>query len=48
MFEAFTPYMPSAKEIAVALGVYGVGALVLSLLWRVALGVKMEVNHMSD
>ena len=48
MFETITPYMPTAKEIAVALGVYAVGALVLSLLWRIALGVKKEVNHLAD
>ena len=48
MFEAITPYMPTSKEIAVALGVYAVGALVVSLLWRIALGVKKEVNHFSD
>ena len=48
MFEAFTPYMPTAKEIAVALGVYAVGALVLSLLWKIALGVKREAHHFSD
>jgi molybdopterin-containing oxidoreductase family membrane subunit len=45
MFESITPYMPTAKEIAVALGVYAVGALVLSLLWKVALGVKRETGH---
>ena len=28
--------------------VYAVGALVVSLLWRIALGVKKEVNHFSD
>ncbi len=48
MFEAFTPYMPTLKEIAVALGVYAVGALVLSLLWKIALGVKKEAGHFSD
>lgn len=48
MFEAITPYMPTAKEIAVALGVYAVGALVLSLLWRVALGVKKELNAYTE
>ncbi len=45
MFEAVTPYMPTAKEIAVALGVYAIGALVLSLLWKVALGIKRETGH---
>ena len=48
MYETITPYMPTSKEIAVALGVYAVGALVLSLLWRIALGVKKEVNHLTD
>ena len=45
MFEAVTPYMPTAKEIAVALGVDAIGALVLSLLWKVALGIKRETGH---
>lgn len=48
MFESFTPYMPTLKEIVVALGVYAVGALVLSLLWKIALSVKKEVHHFSD
>ena len=48
MFEAFTPYMPTFKECMVALGVYAVGALVLSLLWRIALSVKKETHHFSE
>jgi len=48
MYETITPYMPTGKEITVALGVYAVGALVVSLLWRIALGVKKEVNNFSD
>lgn len=48
MFEAFTPYMPTFKEIMVALGVYAVGALVLSLLWKIALSVKRISGHFSD
>ena len=32
----------------VALGVYAVGALVLSLLWKIALGVKKEVGNFGD
>ena len=38
----------SAFLLAVALGVYAVGALVLSLLWKIALGVKREAHHFSD
>jgi molybdopterin-containing oxidoreductase family membrane subunit len=48
MYETVTLYMPTAREIIVALGVYAIGALVLSLLWRIALGVKREVNNFSD
>lgn len=48
MFEAFTPYMPTFKEVIVALGVYAVGALVLSLLWKIALSVKQISGHFTD
>lgn len=42
MFETYTPYVPTAKEIAVVIGVYAIGALILSLLWKIALGVKLK------
>ena len=48
MFETVTDYMPTGREIMVALGVYAVGALVLSLLWKIALGVKKEVGNFGD
>ncbi len=48
MFEAFTPYAPTWSEIVVALGVYAIGALVLSLLWKIALDVKKESGHFGD
>lgn len=48
MFEAITPYMPTFKECMVALGVYAVGALVLSLLWKIALSVKAIAGHFAD
>ncbi len=48
MFEAITPYMPTFKEVMVALGVYAVGAFVLSLLWKIALSVKKIAGHFSD
>ncbi|MDR3357604.1 MAG: polysulfide reductase NrfD [Desulfovibrio sp.] len=47
MYETVTPYMPTAREIIVALGVYAIGALVLSLLWKIALDVKREVGNFS-
>ncbi|MDR0815856.1 MAG: polysulfide reductase NrfD [Desulfovibrio sp.] len=48
MYETITPYMPTFRETAVTLGIYAVGALVLSLLWKIALGVKREVNNFGD
>ena len=45
MYEAVTLYTPTLREISVTIGVYAVGALVLSLLWKIALGVKFEVGH---
>ncbi|MCR5562221.1 MAG: polysulfide reductase NrfD [Desulfovibrio sp.] len=48
MYEDVTPYMPTLQEIAVALGVYAIGALVLSLLWKIALGVKRDVGNFCD
>ena len=48
MFEGITDYAPTCMEIAVALGVYAIGALVLSLLWKIALGVKREAGHFGD
>jgi len=48
MFEAITPYSPTLKECMVALGVYAVGALVLSLLWKIALSVKHVSGHFAE
>ena len=48
MYETITPYMPTGIEITVAIGVYAIGALVLSLLWKIALGVKRDVNNFCD
>ncbi|MDR3320572.1 MAG: polysulfide reductase NrfD [Desulfovibrio sp.] len=47
MYETITPYMPTVREIIIALGVYAVGALVLSLLWKIALGVKRKAENFS-
>ena len=48
MFDAYTPYMPTIKEIAVATGVYAIGALILSLLWKIALTVKMKESELQS
>ena len=43
-FKGVTIYTPTCTEIMVALGVYGVGLLVLSLLWKIAIEVKKEAG----
>lgn len=43
-FETYTAYAPTPAELTIALGVYAVGALVLSVLWKCALDVKKEVG----
>lgn len=43
-FEEITPYAPSFAEILIGLGVYGIGALIVSLLWKIALDVKKEAG----
>ncbi|MCR4667390.1 MAG: polysulfide reductase NrfD [Desulfovibrio sp.] len=48
MYESFTAYMPTGIEITVAIGVYAIGLLVLSLLWKIALGVKRDVGNFCD
>ncbi len=37
-------YAPSLPEIGITLGVYAVGALVLTLLYKIVVGVKQEVH----
>jgi molybdopterin-containing oxidoreductase family membrane subunit len=42
MFERVTEYTPTAIELAVTVGVYAVGFLVLTVLYKVAIGVKED------
>ncbi|MCL1985141.1 MAG: polysulfide reductase NrfD [Betaproteobacteria bacterium] len=44
VFETLTPYAPTGSEILITLGVYAVGLLILSLLWKIAIGVKKEAG----
>ena len=43
-FEQITVYSPSIAELTIGLGVYAIGALVLSLLWKIAIDVKHEAG----
>ena len=40
-----TEYLPNRIEILVALGLYALGALLLTFLLKIALGVRWEVEH---
>jgi molybdopterin-containing oxidoreductase family membrane subunit len=37
-------YAPTMPEIGITLGVYAIGALVLTVLYKMAVGVKEEVH----
>jgi molybdopterin-containing oxidoreductase family membrane subunit len=41
-FETVTEYAPTAPEIMITLGVYGIGFLILTVLYKVAVSVKQE------
>jgi molybdopterin-containing oxidoreductase family membrane subunit len=44
-FEGVTPYWPTLPEAVITVGIYAVGALVLTVLYKVAISVKKEVGH---
>lgn len=43
-FERVVEYSPTAPELLITLGVYGIGALVLTVLYKVAVSVKEAVG----
>jgi len=43
-FEEVTEYFPTGPELMITLGVYACGLLVLTILYKVAIGVKEEVG----
>ena len=45
LFEKVTTFTPTCSEITITIGVYTVGIFVVSLLWKIALGVKKEADH---
>jgi molybdopterin-containing oxidoreductase family membrane subunit len=42
MFEGVTEYAPTALELIISLGIYAIGALVVTILWKVAITVKKQ------
>ncbi len=43
-FDTVTNYLPTGPEIMIALAIYAIGILVVSLLWKIAIDVKREAN----
>jgi molybdopterin-containing oxidoreductase family membrane subunit len=39
-----TSYLPTAPELLIGLGIYAIGALMLTMLYKVALSVRGEVS----
>lgn len=44
-FDAVTEYVPTIPELMISLAVYATGALVLTILYKVAVSIKKEANH---
>ncbi|MGM0610020.1 MAG: sulfate reduction electron transfer complex DsrMKJOP subunit DsrP, partial [Thermodesulfobacteriota bacterium] len=42
--EVVTEYIPTKLELLISLGVYAAGFLLLTILYKVAIGVKKEVD----
>jgi Ni/Fe-hydrogenase subunit HybB-like protein len=43
-FERVNEYAPTATEILIVVGVYAVGALIATVLYKIALGVREELE----
>ncbi|MBU4378978.1 MAG: menaquinol oxidoreductase, partial [Proteobacteria bacterium] len=44
-FHTITPYWPTGKELLVSMMVYAIGALVVTILFKIATGVKEEMGQ---
>jgi molybdopterin-containing oxidoreductase family membrane subunit len=42
MFESVTEYMPTGPELMISFGVFAIGALILTLLWTIAIRMKKQ------
>ena len=41
-YETYEVYTPTFWEVSVALGIFAIGALVVSVLWKIAIDMKRE------
>lgn len=44
-YETYEVYTPSFWEISIGLGIFAIGALIVSLLWKIAIDVKKEAGE---
>lgn len=44
VFDKVTPYVPTAPELAITVGVWATGFLIMAVLYKVAIGVKEEIR----
>ncbi len=44
-FETITQYAPTGPELMISMMIYATGFLVLTILWKVAIGVKKEIGE---
>ncbi|OIQ49562.1 Polysulfide reductase, NrfD [Pseudodesulfovibrio hydrargyri] len=44
-FDTITPYWPTGKELLVSMMIYSIGALIVTVLFKIATEVKEEVGH---
>lgn len=46
MFDGVTEYWPTGKELMISLAVYATGALVLTILFKIATGIREETDNL--
>lgn len=44
-FERVTDYVPTIPEALITLSIYAIGAMIVSVLWKIAITVKKEAGH---
>ncbi len=47
-FHTITPYWPTGKELLVSMMVYALGALIVTVLFKIATDVKQEMGHSQE
>ncbi len=43
-FERITEYVPTVPELLIALGIYSIGAMILTVLWKIATTIKQDMG----